>query len=266
MAKRMTDEERYGKVGAEIRRLDPEAYKNRPKSLEGNLKLLQELRARGEQTPARKMSVDEFMADVEQRQMGPAPSAGGSLRGPQNPRRYAGQGAAETQARRATEAMERNRSRLPSDRATNFRTQAEETGLTADERAEKAREYAGNIAMAAGAARLGSLAGAPYARTAGQFRRAADEASEKIGRRLSRRGVPSDAERYAAGESAAARRAEFRRRKEMSEAMDRFRGEKEAASRLSRGAVYKKGGVVKSAASRRADGIAARGKTRGKFV
>jgi len=26
----MTDEERYGKVGAEIRRLDPEAYKNRP--------------------------------------------------------------------------------------------------------------------------------------------------------------------------------------------------------------------------------------------
>lgn len=218
MAKRMTDEERYGKVGAEIRRLDPEAYKKRPKTLEGNLKLLEELRARGSQTPTRQMSVDEFMQGVEQRQMGPAPSAGGSLRGPQNPRRYAGQGATETQARRATEAMERNRSRLPSDRATNFRTQAEETGLTADERAAKAREYAGNIAMTAGAARLGSLAGAPYARTAGQFRRAADEASEKIGRRLSRRGVPSDAERYAAGESAAARRAEFRRRKELAEA------------------------------------------------
>jgi hypothetical protein len=42
----MTDEERYGKVGAEIRRLDPEAYKNRPRSAEGNLNLLKELRKR----------------------------------------------------------------------------------------------------------------------------------------------------------------------------------------------------------------------------
>jgi hypothetical protein len=42
----MSDEERYGKVGAEIRRLDPEAYKNRPRSAEGNLKLLKELRER----------------------------------------------------------------------------------------------------------------------------------------------------------------------------------------------------------------------------
>jgi len=42
----MTDEERYGKVGAAIRKLDPEAYKNRPRTLEGNLKLLKELRAK----------------------------------------------------------------------------------------------------------------------------------------------------------------------------------------------------------------------------
>lgn len=40
----MTDKERYGEIGAEIRRLDPEAYKNRPKTLEGNLSLLRELR------------------------------------------------------------------------------------------------------------------------------------------------------------------------------------------------------------------------------
>ncbi|NBO94227.1 MAG: hypothetical protein EBV06_18240 [Planctomycetia bacterium] len=41
----MTDEERYGKVGAEIRRLDPEAYKNRTdKSAEANLALLKRLR------------------------------------------------------------------------------------------------------------------------------------------------------------------------------------------------------------------------------
>ena len=47
----MSDEERYGKVGAEIRRLDPEAYKNRPRSAEGNLKLLEELRNRAKTKP-----------------------------------------------------------------------------------------------------------------------------------------------------------------------------------------------------------------------
>lgn len=264
MAKSMTDEERYGKVGAEIRRLDPEAYKNRPKTMEGNLKLLKELREKNKETPARKMSADEFMADVERRQEKSSEDSEpmSAKRGPQNPRRYPGQG----QAARASAAMERNRSMLPSDRATNFRTQAEETGLSESERADKAREYSKNIAMTAGAARLGSLAGAPYARTAGQFRKTADEASEKVGKALSRRGVPSESERYAAGESAAARRAEFRRRKEMEEAMGRFREEKEAASRLSRGAVYRKGGAVKSSASSRADGIAKKGKTRGKYV
>lgn len=45
-----SDEERYGKVGAEIRRLDPEAYKNRPRSAEGNLQLLKELRAKASQS------------------------------------------------------------------------------------------------------------------------------------------------------------------------------------------------------------------------
>jgi len=46
----ITDEERYGKVGAEIRRLDPEAYKNRPGTVEGNLKLLKELRAKANES------------------------------------------------------------------------------------------------------------------------------------------------------------------------------------------------------------------------
>ena len=45
----MTDEERYGKVGAAIRKLDPEAYKSRPRTLEGNLKLLKELRAKAKE-------------------------------------------------------------------------------------------------------------------------------------------------------------------------------------------------------------------------
>ena len=46
----MTEEERYGKVGAEIRKLDPEAYKNRPRTLEGNLNLLRELRAKSKKS------------------------------------------------------------------------------------------------------------------------------------------------------------------------------------------------------------------------
>lgn len=47
-SKGMSDEERYGKVGAAIRRLDPEAFKNRTdKSAAANLKLLKELRERG---------------------------------------------------------------------------------------------------------------------------------------------------------------------------------------------------------------------------
>jgi len=62
----MTDEERYGKVGAEIRRLDPEAFKNRPRTLEGNLKLLKELREKGKSTPPRRMSADEFVSQYEE--------------------------------------------------------------------------------------------------------------------------------------------------------------------------------------------------------
>ena len=56
----MTDEEKYGKVGAEIRRLDPEAYKNRKdRSAEANLRLLKELREKSRGT--RKMDTKEFI-------------------------------------------------------------------------------------------------------------------------------------------------------------------------------------------------------------
>lgn len=44
----LSDEERYGKVGAEIRRLDPEAYKNRPRDYQGNIDLLNKLRAQSQ--------------------------------------------------------------------------------------------------------------------------------------------------------------------------------------------------------------------------
>ena len=63
----MTDEERYGKVGAAIRKLDPEAFKNRPRTLEGNLKLLKELREKSKKTPAREVSPEEFSANMNAR-------------------------------------------------------------------------------------------------------------------------------------------------------------------------------------------------------
>jgi hypothetical protein len=60
----MTDEEKYGKVGAAIRRLDPEAYKNRKdKSAEANLRLLKELR---EKSSPRKMDTKEFIKKYEE--------------------------------------------------------------------------------------------------------------------------------------------------------------------------------------------------------
>jgi hypothetical protein len=61
----MTDEEKYGKVGAEIRRLDPEAYKNRKdRSAEANLRLLKELREKARGT--RKMGSEEFIKKYEE--------------------------------------------------------------------------------------------------------------------------------------------------------------------------------------------------------
>lgn len=55
----MTDEERYGKVGAAIRRLDPEAFKNRTdKSAAANMKLLKELRAKKAQ-PEKEIDTSE---------------------------------------------------------------------------------------------------------------------------------------------------------------------------------------------------------------
>ena len=62
----MSDEERYGKVGAMIRRLDPEAYKNRSdKSAEGNLKLLKELQEKARKS-TRKMSGEEFVKEYKE--------------------------------------------------------------------------------------------------------------------------------------------------------------------------------------------------------
>jgi len=61
----MTDEERYGKVGAEIRRLDPEAYKNRTdKSAAANMKLLRELREKAKAPATGRSTAFEESRDV----------------------------------------------------------------------------------------------------------------------------------------------------------------------------------------------------------
>jgi hypothetical protein len=260
----MTDEERYGKVGAEIRRLDPEAYKNRPKTLEGNLKLLQELRGRSKDTPARRMSADEFGSMIRSEKVEetkPTYSRGPSTRGG---RRASAEEMEESNKRitaiKASDAISRaaRSGQLPSDRATNFRSQAEQTGMSADERAERARDYSKNIAMTAGAGRLAGVTAEaqPFLRAKQMFRRfktsraneaerAADVAGEASRRGMSRRDIPSYSERYRASEAAAGARG--------------MRGGGHVKK-------YAKGGSVRSSASRRADGIAKKGKTRGKII
>jgi hypothetical protein len=77
--------------------------------------------------------------------------------------------------------------------------------------------------------------------------RATDKAGEAARRGLSRRGIPRYDERYRASSEGSDRRAAY-------------------ADELPEGLKFKRGGSVKSSASRRADGIAKKGKTRGRFV
>ena len=142
----------------------------------------------------------------------------------------------------------RDRLKLPSDRATGYRSQVEETGMSPEERMNAVRDLAiGTAATVLPAARV--------ARGAAAAMKAKDAASNMAGRVLARKGIPSYSERYAAGERAAARRATARAERKLDEKL---------ASDMEGG--FKRGGSVKSSASRRADGIAKKGKTRGKYV
>ena len=80
-----------------------------------------------------------------------------------------------------------------------------------------------------------------------EMERAADKAGEAARRGMSRRNSPSYSERYRAGEDVADWRAAH-------------------AKDLPEGLKFKRGGAVKSSASRRADGIAKKGKTRGRMI
>lgn len=132
-----------------------------------------------------------------------------------------------------TISAKREKPSLPSDRATAFRSQAEETGMSSEERAKKAREYAGNIAGAAGAG--------------------------AVGRGIARRVIGATARR-----SLGERGLEMSKREETGKQMEKFRQQMEARQRLSRGSVYKSGGSVKKGVTR-GDGLS-RVKTKGRMV
>jgi len=216
----MTDEERYGKVGAAIRKLDPEAYKNRPRTLEGNLNLLKELRAKGKKasTSAESKTTDSVTESST------------STRG--GPTRRVATGPAAIEKRRQREYS-----------ARNPQYSEPEPGLQAVD-----EELLGPKAKAA----IG-VAGAA----------AAGYGLKKVRDFLMRRGrkARSEADDVMSGAGATSRSAAAREAEAAAYA-ERIRNAQRSPGMTG----YKKGGAVKSSASRRADGIAQRGKTRGKYV
>lgn len=166
----------------------------------------------------------------------------------------------------AATATKRSKQNLPGDRSTDFDEQrgiargAMQLDEEAVERALKSMKTAGEIAGA------GTLLGTMQAiakanlplrfkqmmrrratERANEAERAADKAGEATRRGMSRRGVPRYDERYRASSEGSDRRAAY-------------------ADELPEGLKFKRGGVVKSSASKRADGIAKKGKTRGRII
>lgn len=247
----MTDEERYGKVGAEIRRLDPEAFKNRTdKSAEANLALLRRLR--GKKTPARTGSA----ADLDM--SGGEPKLNLPKLGRVN------------LADESTRPKPGSAYRTPGQRYTGTygetREAMEESGITPEQKKTALKIGAGTLAAAIGGPELAALRGASTAErvAAGSrgmgmaereaARRAEDAAAERVARGVSRRGMPDYSARYRAGEAAKAQREAYRKSKALDERL---------ASDMAGG--YRRGGTV-SSASKRADGIAQRGKTKGRYI
>lgn len=232
----MSDEERYGKVGAEIRRLDPEAFKNRPRTAEGNLALLKELRAKAASEPVNKKAEDAFkgMAD---------------------------RAAPRTQAA----AISRFSAEHPYATASEASTETKRRGIDDKPIEQVAPETWGLGGALKGAAALGTAAlagrGLLRAGVANEARAAAAldaKAAEMEAARIARK-------KAAAAEKAAATReankeAEVRRRLEENEDYTQY-----AMKRGGKVKRFASGGSV-SSASRRGDGCATKGKTKGRLV
>ena len=204
----MTDEERYGKVGAEIRRLDPEAYKNRTdKSAAANMKLLRELREKAKAPATGRSAAFEESRDV-------------------------------TPARKETQA-EKDR-RTPGSGA-GFKRIGAAIGDTETRKRLREQGY-GNEKKE----RKESLA-----------ERRMKNREESVAERRMKEGPRSFSDRM----SDLVKRFGTARQRGETTAMRNIREAKESGARG-----FKKGGSVKSSASRRADGIAKKGKTRGRMI
>ena len=132
---------------------------------------------------------------------------------------------------------ESKRAELPSDRASGFRSQVEETGMTPEERTGAVRNLA-----------VGAASMLPASRLA----RGAMETG-RLGSVGVRGMTMAEREREAAAAAESARKI-----KRLREAGG-MRG-------TQGGRGYAKGGAIKSSASKRADGCAVKGKTRGKMI
>lgn len=130
--------------------------------------------------------------------------------------------------RNVSEKSEYKRERkmeLPSDRSTSFRSEAEETGMSASERAEKARGYAENLMNVAGA---GALLRAPAKAGAKALMR---KASEFVGGRKMKAQAAEEAARKATPEY-----------KEKAAQMEKFAEQMRARQKM--GARYAEGGYT----------------------
>lgn len=191
-------------------------------------------------------------------------------------RKYEDAPASERMKEEAKSATRKLKPMLPGDRSTSFAEQrgtAKSPYVDLDEvRAREAMQKMGDAALYSNAAFIGRDMAGQMARDVvkaaskanlplrfkqmmrrrqtgkiNEMERAADKAEESARIGMSRRGIPKYDERYRASQEAADRRAAY-------------------ADELPEGLKFKRGGAVKSSASRRADGIAMRGKTRGKYI
>lgn len=124
-----------------------------------------------------------------------------------------------------SEVKRERKMELPSDRASGFRSEAEETGMSASERAEKARGYAENLMNVAGA---GALLRAPLKAGAKALAR---KASEFVGGRKLKAQAAEEAARKATPEY-----------KEKAAQMEKFAEQMRARQKM--GARYEEGGEV----------------------
>lgn len=147
---------------------------------------------------------------------------------------------------------------LPSDRATGFRSQVKDTGMTAEERKDLVKSGAIAAGMMLPASRALRALDKAYdaAKAAKAAQAAEDKAGEAARKGLSRRGMPSESERFRARKKAQEQRAAKKEGREP-RAVPTWRGDLDPGDRPGPGQwywdneVFKKGGVVRGKKSKK---------------